>query len=69
MAGPGRQAPVGIGGHPPAAAVGVPDAIIAKAPSADLWPGQTDEAEAAFTYPELDRLLLLMVDRRRSDED
>jgi len=28
-----------------------------KAPSADLWPGQTDEAEAGFSYPELDRLL------------
>jgi len=47
-------------------AVGVPDAIIRKAPSADLWPGQTDEAEAGFTYHELDRLLFWMIDRRRS---
>ncbi len=47
-------------------AVGVPDAIIRKAPSADLWPGQTDEAEAGFTYHELDLLLLWMIDRRRS---
>ena len=31
-----------------AAAVGVPEAIIRKAPSADLWPGQTDETEAGF---------------------
>ncbi|HYN48310.1 MAG TPA: hypothetical protein VER83_05540, partial [Candidatus Nanopelagicales bacterium] len=37
-----------------------------KAPSADLWPGQTDEAEAGFTYHELDRLLFWMIDRRRS---
>jgi NAD+ synthase len=52
-----------------AAAIGVPDAIIRKAPSADLWPGQTDETEAGFTYPVLDRLLFWRVDRRRSDEE
>ena len=52
-----------------AAAIGVPEAIIRKAPSADLWPGQTDEGEAGFSYPELDRLLAAMVDRRRSDEE
>jgi NAD+ synthase len=51
------------------AAVGVPEAIIRKAPSADLWPGQTDEVEAGFTYPELDRLLFWMIDRRRTDEE
>jgi len=47
-------------------AVGVPDTIVRKAPSADLWPGQTDETEAGFTYHELDRLLFWMIDRRRS---
>ncbi len=52
-----------------AAAVGVPEAIIRKAPSADLWPGQTDETEAGFSYPELDRLLYWLVDRRRSPEE
>jgi NAD+ synthase len=52
-----------------AAALGVPEAIIRKAPSADLWPGQTDEAEAQFTYPELDRLLYWRVDKRRSVEE
>jgi len=46
-------------------ALGVPDPILRKAPSADLWPGQTDEAEAGFTYHELDRLLYWMIDRRR----
>jgi len=51
------------------AAVGVPEAIIRKAPSADLWPGQTDEAEAGFSYPQLDRLLYWMIDKRRSDEE
>jgi NAD+ synthase len=49
--------------------LGVPDAILRKAPSADLWPGQTDEAEAGFTYHELDRLLYWMIDRRRADEE
>jgi len=52
-----------------AAAIGVPDAIISKAPSADLWPGQTDEAEAGFSYPVLDRLLFWMIDRRRTDAE
>ena len=49
-----------------AAALGVPEQIIRKAPSADLWPGQTDESEAGFSYPELDRLLFWLVDRRRN---
>jgi NAD+ synthase len=51
------------------AAIGVPEAIIRKAPSADLWPGQTDETEAGFSYPELDRLLFWRVDKRRSTEE
>jgi NAD+ synthase len=50
-------------------AVGVPDAIIAKAPSADLWPGQTDEAEVGFSYAEVDRILFRLVDQRRSIEE
>ncbi|MEO8469949.1 MAG: NAD+ synthase [Chloroflexota bacterium] len=52
-----------------AAAVGVPEVIISKAPSADLWPGQTDETEAGFSYPNLDRLLFWRIDRRRSIEE
>ena len=52
-----------------AAAIGVPDRIIRKAPSADLWPGQTDEAEAEFSYPELDRLLFWRIDKRRSVDE
>ena len=49
--------------------IGVPEAIIRKAPSADLWPGQTDEAEAGFSYPALDRLLFWRIDKRRSVEE
>ncbi len=52
-----------------ALALGVPDAIIRKAPSADLWPGQTDEDEGGFSYPVLDRLLFWRVDKRRSIEE
>ncbi|MGZ9277047.1 MAG: NAD+ synthase [Candidatus Limnocylindrales bacterium] len=52
-----------------AAALGVPDQIIRKAPSADLWPGQTDETEAGFSYPELDRLLFWRIDKRRSIDE
>ena len=51
------------------AAIGVPEAIIRKAPSAALWPGQTDEAEAGFSYPELDRLLFWRIDKRRSIDE
>ena len=52
-----------------AAAMGVPDEILRKAPSADLWPGQTDEAEAGFDYPTLDRLLFWRIDKRRSVDE
>ncbi len=52
-----------------AAAIGVPEAVITKAPSADLWPGQTDESEAGFSYPDLDRLLFWRIDRRRTVDE
>jgi NAD+ synthase len=52
-----------------AAAMGVPDQVIRKAPSADLWPGQTDEGESGFSYPELDRLLFWRIDKRRSRDE
>jgi NAD+ synthase len=42
--------------------LGVPDEVIEKPPSADLWPGQTDEGELGFTYEEVDQLLYLMID-------
>lgn len=46
------------------AAVGVPEEIIGKPPSADLWPGQTDETELELTYAEIDEVLYFLVDRR-----
>jgi NAD+ synthase len=47
----------------------VPEAIITKPPSADLWAGQTDEGELGFTYEEVDRLLYLLVDQRFRPEE
>jgi NAD+ synthase len=44
--------------------LGVPEEIIGKAPSADLWPGQTDEGELGASYDDLDRILFALVDRR-----
>ena len=37
--------------------LGVPPAVITKAPSAGLWEGQTDEAEIGVSYEDLDRTL------------
>ena len=51
-----------------ATALGVPPEIVAKPPSADLWPGQTDECELGRSYDELDRALFALVDRRWSVE-
>ncbi len=50
--------------QPLAEYLGVPDEIVAKAPSGDLWVGQTDADELGFTYAEVDRLMVLLVDRR-----
>ncbi len=52
-----------------ARAVGVPEVILQKPPSADLWLGQTDEDELGFTYEEVDRLLYLLVDQRYRPEE
>jgi NAD+ synthase len=40
-----------------AAYLGLPQPVLDKPPSADLWAGQTDEDELGFTYAEADRLL------------
>lgn len=44
--------------------LGVPEEVVSKAPSADLWPGQTDEGELGRSYDMLDRTLYALVDRR-----
>ncbi|MGD0003317.1 MAG: NAD+ synthase [Anaerolineaceae bacterium] len=50
-------------------AMGVPEVIIDKAPTADLWTGQTDEGELGYTYAEVDQLLYLLVDQRYTPEE
>jgi NAD+ synthase len=49
--------------------LGVPAPILDKAPSADLFEGQTDEGELGFTYADADRLLYWMVDERLTEEE
>ncbi|MCC6805564.1 MAG: NAD+ synthase [Anaerolineae bacterium] len=52
-----------------AAALDVPESVRAKAPSADLWAGQTDEGELGFTYADVDQVLFLLVDERYTVEE
>ena len=43
--------------------LGVPESILEKPPTADLWDGQTDEGELGFAYADVDRLLYYMIDK------
>ena len=45
-----------------AAHVGVPRDLVMKTPSAEMWTGQTDEAELGLDYDTLDAVLALHVD-------
>lgn len=47
----------------------VPESIILKKPSADLWEGQTDEDEMGLTYEETDRYLYNKYDLKQSKEN
>ena len=49
--------------------MGVPQEVIQKPPSADLWVGQTDEDELGFTYEDVDQLLYNLVDGRYSPQE
>jgi len=42
----------------------LPKELFEKKPSANLWPGQTDEADFGFSYQEADQTLYLTYDRR-----
>jgi len=46
--------------------LGLPPQIVKKVPTADLWPGQTDEGELGFQYLLADQILYLLVDERLS---
>lgn len=49
--------------------LGVPKEVIGKAPSADLWVGQTDEGELGFGYRDVDQLLYYLVDKRYNPDE
>jgi NAD+ synthase len=49
-----------------ARALQLPERVIAKAPSADLWEGQSDEEDLGFEYAVVDVLLYHLVDERRT---
>ena len=47
----------------------IPNNVITKAPSADLWEGQTDEEELGMTYDELDEILKALASGNSSELD
>jgi NAD+ synthase len=47
----------------------IPESIIKKKPSADLWKNQTDEGEIGVTYKELDEILYFLIDCRLREEE
>jgi NAD+ synthase len=49
--------------------LGIPISIIEKTPSADLWQGQSDEADLGFSYEEVDLLLYMMLEKRMEKKD
>ena len=49
--------------------VGIPGRVVRKAPTAELWEGQTDEEELGFTYAQADLILYFLVDRRARPEE
>lgn len=52
-----------------AKSLGVVDSILTKAPSADLWEGQSDEDELGYTYKQLDEVLKLFVDEKKTKKE
>lgn len=49
--------------------IGITDAILNKAPSADLWDGQSDENELGYTYKQMDDVLKPMIDENKSKDE
>ena len=48
--------------------LGIPEELIVKAPSADLWEGQSDEDDLGFSYEAVDLLLFMMLEKRMDKE-
>ncbi|HJO06712.1 MAG TPA: NAD(+) synthase, partial [Chloroflexota bacterium] len=49
-----------------AAELDIPEAILTKPPSADLWVGQSDEEELGISYADADMILHLLLDEEHS---
>lgn len=47
----------------------IPESILQKKPSADLWPGQTDEEELGLEYDKVDRLLYIIIEDGVTDRN
>ncbi len=47
----------------------LPESIVSKDPSADLWAGQTDESELGFSYFDVDKLLYALIDLRYTPDE
>ena len=47
----------------------IPNELIEKKPSADLWEGQTDEQEMGLTYKEADQVLYIMLEENKTVEE
>lgn len=45
----------------------IPDVLIDKKPSADLWEGQTDEQEMGLTYKEADQILYRILEENKTE--
>lgn len=49
--------------------LGLPERVIDKAPSADLWQDQTDESELGFGYLEADRIMVRLIEGGQAPEE
>lgn len=52
-----------------AALLNIPDKIICKTPTADLWPNQTDESEIGLKYSELDEILFALTEEHKDKDE
>lgn len=49
--------------------LGLPEKILTKAPTANLWAGQSDEGEFGFSYTDCDRVLAALFDEKISEQE
>ena len=47
----------------------IPNELIEKKPSADLWEGQTDEQEMGLTYKEADQVMYRLLEENKTTEE